>query len=115
MEDGLRVLPELIFSDIAHVAERLSRHSGEPADGIVMPDHDGVETVQALKALGAKIERVVIGDDRILERARRPACVAVRRDEVVELIVSEMNRLLDEQTKSYRSMMADCELYEASA
>jgi UDP-3-O-[3-hydroxymyristoyl] glucosamine N-acyltransferase len=57
--------------------------------------------------------RVVIGDDRILERNRRPTAVVVKREDVVELMLSEMNRLLDEQTKSYRSLVVDCELHEA--
>ncbi len=112
MEDGLRIHPELIFSDIAQVAGRAGQ-IGEPADGIVMPDSEGVEMIQAMKVIGPKAERVVIGDDRILERSRRPTAVVVKREDVVELMLSEMNRLLDEQTKSYRSLVVDCELHEA--
>jgi hypothetical protein len=77
-----------------------------------MPDGEGVEVIQALKALGNKAERIIIGDDRILERARRPTAVVVKREDVVELVLSEMNRLLDEQTKSYRSLVVDCDLHE---
>lgn len=113
MEDSLRIHPELIFSDISQVAARMAQVS-EGADGVVMPDGEGVEIIQVLKALGGKAERVVIGDDRILERARRPTAVIVKREDVVELVLSEMNRLLDEQTKSYRSLVVDCDLHEAS-
>ncbi|HAT12076.1 MAG TPA: hypothetical protein DCS97_16185, partial [Planctomycetes bacterium] len=112
MEDGVRIHPELIFSDISQVATRMAQVS-EPADGVVMPDGEGVEVIQALKALGGKAERVVIGDDRVFERTRRPTAVVVKREDVVELVLSEMNRLLDEQTKSYRSLVVDCELHEA--
>ena len=112
MEDGLRIYPELIFSDLSQVAARMGAGT-EPADGVVMPDAEGVEVIQAIKAIGAKAERVAIGDDRILERSRRPTAVVVRREDVVELVLSEMNRLLDEQTKSYRSLVVDCELHEA--
>lgn len=112
MEDGLRINSELIFGDIGQVAARMAQVQ-EPADAVVMPDVEGVETIQALKALGSKIERVVIGDDRILERARRPTAVVVKREDVVELLIGEMNRLLDEQTKSYRSLVVDCELHES--
>jgi hypothetical protein len=112
MEDGLRIHPELIFSDLSQVAARMGAGT-EQADGVVMPDAEGVEVIQALKAIGPKAERVAIGDDRILERARRPTAVVVKREDVVELVLSEMNRLLDEQTKSYRSLVVDCELHEA--
>jgi DNA-binding LacI/PurR family transcriptional regulator len=112
MEDGLRIHPELIFSDLSQVSARMGQGT-EPADGVVMPDAEGVEVIQALKAIGPKAERVAIGDDRILERARRPTAVVVKREDVVELVLSEMNRLLDEQTKSYRSLVVDCELHEA--
>lgn len=112
MEDGLRIHPELIFSDLSQVAARMGAGT-ELADGVVMPDAEGVEVIQALKAIGPKAERVAIGDDRILERARRPTAVVVKREDVVELVLSEMNRLLDEQTKSYRSLVVDCELHEA--
>ena len=111
MEDGLRIHPELIFSDVSQVA---ARQIGEPADGVVMPDSEGVEAIQVMKALGPKAERVVIGDDRILERARRATAVVVKREDVVELVLSEMNRLLDEQTKSHRSLVVDGEFHEAA-
>lgn len=112
MEDGVRIHPELIFSDLSQVAARMGAGL-EPADGVVLPDAEGIEVIQALKAIGPKAERVTIGDDRILERARRSTAVVVKRDDVVELVLFEMNRLLDEQTKSYRSLVVDCELYEA--
>lgn len=112
MEDGLRIHPELIFGDLSQVGARMQQ-GVEAADGVVMPDADGVESIQAVKALGAKIERVIIGDDRIFERARRPTAVVVKREDVVELVLSEMNRLLDEQTKSYRSLVVDCEIHDA--
>ncbi|MEK7413553.1 MAG: GntR family transcriptional regulator [Planctomycetota bacterium] len=113
MEDGLRIYPELIFSDLSQVGQRMQQPGVEAADGVVMPDSEGVEVVQALKALGPKVERVVIGDDRIFERSRRPTAVVVKREDMVELVLSEMNRLLDEQTKSYRSLVVDCDIHDA--
>lgn len=113
MEDGLRIHPELIFGDLSQVSARMQQGT-EAADGVVMPDGEGVEGIQAMKALGPKVERVVVGDDRIFERARRPTAVVVKRDDFVELVVSEMNRLLDEQTKSYRSLMVDCDIHDSS-
>jgi len=112
MEDGLRIFPELIFGDLNQVAAKMQQGVAH-ADGVVMPDVEGIETIQALKALGGKVERVVIGDDRIFERTRRPTSVVVRREDVVELVLSEMNRLLDEQTKSYRSLVVDCEIHDS--
>lgn len=111
-EDSLPIVPELIFNDLAQAAQRASSLK-EPPDAVIMPDGDGVEAVQAIKAMGGKAERVVLADDRILERARRPAAVVIRRDEVVDLALMELRRLLDEQTKTHRTMMVDGELHEA--
>lgn len=113
MEDSLAIHPELIFNDIAQVVGRAANLKEAP-DGVIMPDHEGVEAVQALKALGGRPERVLIGDDRILERSRRPSAVVVRRDEIVDLAVAELHRLLDESTKSLRAQVVDCELHEAT-
>jgi DNA-binding LacI/PurR family transcriptional regulator len=110
-EDALPLFPELIFKDIAEVPAKAA-HLKDMPDGLIMPDNGSIEAVQAIKALGSRLERVIIGDDRQLELSRRPAAVVVRRDELVELALMELNRLLDEQTKSHRSMQVDGDLHE---
>jgi DNA-binding LacI/PurR family transcriptional regulator len=112
MEDGLQINGELVFSDISQVQTRASSLKDMP-DAVIMPDSEGVETIQALKALGTKLERVVIGDDRILERQKRPAAVVIKREEVVEHSLQELHRLLDEQSKAHRAMVIDGELHDA--
>ncbi|MFM2090975.1 MAG: hypothetical protein RLZZ127_1464 [Planctomycetota bacterium] len=113
MEDSLPLHAELVFNDIAQVAVRAASLK-EPADGVIMPDLDGVEAVQALKALGPKVERVIIGDDRILERPRRPAAVVVRREDVTELVLLELHRLLDESSRGLRTYLVDGEIHDAA-
>ncbi len=112
MEDGLPLHSDLIFNDLGQVANRAANLKELP-DGVIMPDSEGVETVQALKALGVKLERVVIGDDRVLDRAKHPAAVVVKREDLVDQALSELNRLLDEQSKNHRTMMIDGELHDA--
>jgi hypothetical protein len=77
-----------------------------------MPDIEGIAAVQAMKVLGGKCERVVIGDERVLEWQKRPAAVIVKRDEVVELAHQELHRLLDEQRTSHRAQVIDSEFLE---
>ncbi|MBA3709698.1 MAG: hypothetical protein H0W83_12870, partial [Planctomycetes bacterium] len=112
MEDSLPLHSDLVFNDIAQVAARAATLKELP-DAVIMPDIDGIESIQALKALGTKLERVVLGDDRILERPKRPAAVVVKREEVVDLALIELHRLLDEQSKSHRSTVVDGELHDA--
>ncbi len=113
MEDTLPLHPDFIFNDISQVPARAAALKELP-DAVIMPDQEGVEAVQALKALGNKLERVVLGDDRVLERVKRPAAVVVKREDVVELAVMELHRLLDEQRTSHRAFVVDSELHEAS-
>jgi len=113
MEDTLPLNPDFIFNDIGQVPARAAALKELP-DAVIMPDQEGVEAVQALKALGNKLERVVLGDDRVLERVKRPAAVVVKREDVVELAVMELHRLLDEQRTSHRAFVVDSELHEAS-
>ena len=113
MEDTLPLNPEFIFNDISQVPARAATLKELP-DAVIMPDQEGVEAVQALKALGNKLERVALGDDRVLERAKRPAAVVVKREDVVELAVMELHRLLDEQRTSHRAFVVDSELHEAA-
>ena len=113
MEDGLPLHSDLVFSDVGQVAARSAGLSAMP-DGLIMPDHEGVEGVQAIKALGGKAERVVIADDRILDRARRPTAVVLRRDDMADLVLAELNRLLDEQSRGLRTFLVDGDLHEAS-
>lgn len=112
MEDGLPLHADFIFNDLGQVANRAAALKDLP-DGVIMPDSEGVESIQAIKALGGKLERVIIGDDRILDRAKRPAAIVLRRDDVVDLAIIELNRLLDEQMKGHRTLMVDGELHEA--
>ena len=113
MEDTLPIHAELIFNDISQVPARAAQLK-EPPDALIMPDSNGVEAVQAIKALGGKLERVVIGDDRLLEMTRRPAAIVVRRDDLVELALMELHRLLDEQSKSHRSLMVDGDMHDSA-
>lgn len=110
-EEGLSLRSELIFPDLAAVPDGAAELK-EPPDAVIMPSSDGVGTIQAVKALGGKIDRVVIGDDRILEKPRRPAAVVLNREEVVDLAAQEIVRLLGEERKGFRSLMVDTELHE---
>ncbi len=112
MEDGLPLHSELIFNDLGHVAARAANLKDLP-DGVLMPDSESIEAVQAIKALGGKLERVVFADDRILERAKRPAAIVIKREDFVDLALQELNRLLDEQVKAHRTLVVDGELHEA--
>ena len=110
-EEGLAIKPDFIFPDITTVVERINSEKDMP-DAVIMPATEGVGTIQAVKALGTKLDRVVIGDDRVLEKPRRPAVVAVQRDDVVEHAVIELLRLLSDDRKGYRSYSIDTELHE---
>lgn len=112
MEETLPLHPELIFNDLAQVPARAAQLKELP-DAVIMPDIEGITAIQALKALGGKCERVVIGDERVLEWAKRPTAVIVRREEVVDLANAELHRLLDEQRTSHRVQLVDSELVEA--
>lgn len=112
MEDTLPLAGELVFSDIGQVIARASSLP-VPADAVIMPDNDSVEVIQALKALGSKIERVVLGDERLLEKPKHPAVVVVKREDVVELAILELHRLLEDQRTTHRSLIVDGELHEA--
>ena len=111
MEETLPMHPELIFNDLAQVPQRAATLKEMP-DAVIMPDVEGIAAIQALKALGGKAERVVIGDERVLEWAKRPTSVIVRRDDMVELVTQELHRLLDEQRTSHRVQLVDSELVE---
>ena len=111
-EEGLAMRPELIFPDIANVVDRSAELKDKP-DAVIMPEAEGVGSIQALKALGSKIDRVVIGDDSILEKPRRPAAVVSRRADMVEYAVAEIQRLFGEERRSPRSYLIDVELHEA--
>ncbi len=112
MEDGLPLHSELIFNDLGQVAARAANLKEMP-DGMLMPDSESIEVVQAIKALGGKLERVVFADDRILDRAKRPAAIVIKREDFVDLALQELNRLLDEQVKAHRTLVVDGELHEA--
>ena len=113
MEDTLPLHPEFIFNDIGQVPNRAAQLKELP-DAVIMPDGDDIETIQAMKALGGKLERVVLGDDRVLEPPKRPAAVVVKRDDLVELAILELHRLLDEQRTSHRAMVVDSELHDGT-
>ncbi len=112
MEETLPMHGELVFNDIAHVPSRAAQLK-EPPDAVIMPDIEGVAAIQALKSLGGKCERVVIGDERVLDWAKRPTAVITRRDELVDLAASELHRLLDEQRNSHRAYVVDGEIVES--
>lgn len=113
MEETLPMHTDLIFNDIAQVPSRAAALK-DPADSVIMPDIEGIAAIQALKALGPKLERVVLGDERVLDWPKRPTAVVVRRDEIVETASMELHRQLDEQRNSVRTYMIDSELHEAT-
>ena len=110
-EEGLNLKPEFIFPDISVVTERLNGN-GELPDAVIMPASEGVGTIQAMKSLGGKIDRVVLGDERVLEKPRRPAAVVLKREDVVDLAVMELQRLFSDDRRVLRNYMVDTELYE---
>ena len=111
MEETLPMHGDLVFNDIAQVPARAAQLKDLP-DAVIMPDIEGVAAVQALKALGPKLERVVIGDERVLDWPKRPSCVVIRSDELVDQATQELHRLLDEQRSSHRTFLIDSELHE---
>jgi DNA-binding LacI/PurR family transcriptional regulator len=111
MEETLPMHSELIFQDLSQVPGRAAQLKEMP-DAVIMPDIEGIAAIQALKALGNKLERVVLGDERVLEWQKRPTSVIVRRDELVDMAAMELHRLLDEQRSSARSYVVDSELIE---
>jgi DNA-binding LacI/PurR family transcriptional regulator len=113
MEETLPMHHEMVFNDINQVMQRAGSMKEQP-DAVIMPDVEGVAAVQALKALGSKFERVVIGDERVLEWPKRPTCVVVKREEIVEQAALELHRLLDEQRSSHRAYVIDSELHEGA-
>lgn len=113
VEESLHLRPEFIFPDVSAVAERAASLRQKPT-GIILPADDGVETVQALKALGGNIDRVVIGDERILTKARRPGAVVVKRDDIVDIAAEELLRLFSEQRVGNRNFVVDGELHEGT-
>lgn len=110
-EEGLGLRPEYIFPDITTVADRCANLKELP-DSVIMPASDGVGTIQAIKALGGKMDRVILGDERALEKPRRPAAVVIQRDEVVDMAVQEILRLLSDNRVGIRSYQIDTELHE---
>ncbi|NRA36674.1 MAG: GntR family transcriptional regulator [Planctomycetes bacterium] len=111
-EEGLNLLPEFTFRDIEDAGQRIDALSDHP-DGLIMPDSDDITAVKIRKNLVEnKSSIVTIGDDRILERAKFSTSVVTRRDEIVELAVVEILRLLGEQRVPPRSYTVDTELHE---
>lgn len=113
IEEGMNLRTELIFREMGEVAERVANLKDAP-DAVIMPAAEGIEAIQALKALGNAIERVIIGDDRILEKTKRPTAVVYRREEIAELASQEIMRLLSEDRRGTRSFMVDTELVEGT-
>lgn len=111
IEEGMNLRHELIFPELASVSERAGDLKELP-DAVIMPAGEGVEVIQALKALGNKLQRVVIGDDRILDKAKRPTAVVYRREDMAELASLEIMRLFGEDRRGSRSFMVDSELVE---
>jgi len=113
LEEGMTLDQELVFSDLDDVNDRAGKLSKSP-DAVVMPSDEGVATIQALKALGGKLDRVVLGDDSVLDAPRHPTAVVYQREEVIELVMNEMQRLLGENRQGSRSMMLGCELQQGT-
>lgn len=110
IEDGLSPNSIVAFSDMEEAAAK-GAAIGRPADGLISGNDQGVATVQAIKAIGGKVERVIIGDDRILEQTRHPAAVVFRREELVGTVLAEVNRMVEEQRTPDRCITIDCDLH----
>lgn len=111
IEEGMNMRHELIFPELGAVSERASNLKEKP-DAVIMPAVDGIEGIQALKALGNNLQRVIIGDDQALAKAKRPAAVVFRREDIVELAGQEIMRLLGDDRRGVRSFMVDSELVD---
>lgn len=111
LEEGLALRSDHIFPEFAAVTERASELTDLP-DGVILPSTAGLEAAQAIKALGNRIDRVVIGDDTVLDQEQRPAAVVWRIDEVVDLAGAEIMRLLGENRLGTRTQMVECDLHE---
>lgn len=111
-EENHSLRPDLIFADFADVIARSGSLRTDP-EAIIMPQGDDVEAVQAIKALGgAKLERVIIGDDSLLDKPRRPAVVVFRRDELMELAATEIMRLSGDNRIGNHNFVLETELHE---
>ena len=109
IEEGMNLRHELIFPEMSEVAQRIDAVKDKP-DAVIMPVADDIETIQVLKTLGNPSNRVVIGDDSLLDKAKRPTVVVYRREDVAELASQEIIRLLSEERRGTRSFMVDTEL-----
>ena len=108
--EGSRIAANVSIADGCHIGARAVIHSG----AVVGSDGFGFardETGAWVKI--PQVGRVLIGDDRILERPKRPAAIVVRREDVVDITLQELNRLLDEQSKAHRTLVVDGELHDA--
>lgn len=109
LEDAWTIDPALSFADIADLAERLPTLSAPP-DAAVLP---ASVADAAADLLGRGVERIVIGDDQLLERARRPTVIAWRRAELAELAIAELRRLAADPAAMPRRLLAAGELHES--
>ncbi len=113
IEEGIGIDQSLVFSDVDDAKERAGDLPREP-DAVIMPADESVTAIQAVKAIGKDVERVVIGDDALLENKKHPTAVCFRRDDMIDIVLQEMDRLLGEQRQGERNLTVDCELYPAA-
>lgn len=113
LEEGLKPDPAAMYSDVEDFLNRFA--DGERPDAVIIPQsEDDLKTIQVRKALDGQAPLVLIGDDRIESHSKHPVAVVVKIDDVVDIAVMEIKRLLDEQRAAPRSYIANTELVDAA-
>ncbi len=110
MEEGLQLRSEYTFAHVDEVVNRAADLSDLP-DAVIMPAGEEVVSVQARKALGSKLETVLIGDNIALSKTRH-AAVIVNIEDYAALAVQEIARLIDENRHPHQTYMVNGELIE---
>lgn len=110
-EEGLSLHPEFHFREIEEASDAVEKIDDKP-DGLIMPSSDDVSSLKVRKNMVSKGNVVILGDDSILEKPKFPTAVTIKFDDMVDMAVNELLRLLGEQRVPPRSYMIDSELHE---
>lgn len=114
-EEGLSLHPEFNFRDLEEASDAVEKLNDKP-DGLILPASDDVTSLKVRKNLvDDKGDIVVIGDDSILSKSKHANAVIIKQEDVVELAVMELLRLLGEQRVPSRTYIVDTELHEETA
>ncbi len=110
-EEGLSLNPEFNFRDVESASDAVEKLTEKP-DGLIIPANDDVASLKVRKNLVDKGNVVVIGDDSLLKKPKHSTAVCISQEDVIELAVMELLRLLGEQRVPTRTYMVDTELHE---